>query len=139
MFCFLEQFARKDDHGVGCITHLGFLGLRCHHEQFCSWMYDFDLFDDGGSIGRDEQSTQVIDQEFITTFLYISRFSGTNGEGRGHPTHHLVQNLSVRDLIALKRPGCCAEQRPRVLADAKKPPLSIGQLDLCVFTPCSLP
>ena len=30
-------------------------------------MYDFDLFDDGCSIGRDEQSTEVVDQEFIST------------------------------------------------------------------------
>lgn len=34
-------------------------------------MYDFDFFDDGCSIGRDEQSTQVIDQEFITAFIAI--------------------------------------------------------------------
>lgn len=39
-------------------------------------MHDFDLFDDGCSIGRDEQSTQVIDQEFITTCIVVQR--GTN-------------------------------------------------------------
>jgi len=41
--------------------YLGFLSLRCHHQQLCSWMYDLYFFDDGSCIGRDEQSTEVID------------------------------------------------------------------------------
>ena len=49
-------------------TDLGFLGLRCHHEQLGSRMYDLYLFDDRCRIGRDEQSAQVIDQELIATF-----------------------------------------------------------------------
>ena len=50
-------------------TNLGLLGLRCHDEELCGWMDDFDLFDDGRCIRGDKQSTEVVDQEFIAPFL----------------------------------------------------------------------
>ena len=48
-------------------------------------MHDFDLFDDGRRIGGDEQSTQVIDQEFITTFIAIQCDEGGQPPSSNEP------------------------------------------------------
>jgi hypothetical protein len=90
------------------LTHLGFLGLRSHHEQFSSRVYHLNLSNDRSRVRCHEQFSQMVDQQLVSTWdNSTSQVSvgchAIRDKPRERKMHRWVQNLSSQDLIVLPR------------------------------------
>jgi len=124
MFCLFQKFTGEYQHRVrrvahlpsqkatsaprSCLkdrrTHLVFLGLRSHHEEFSSRMHHLNFSNDCGCVRCYEHFTQMIDQQLVPTFDGpISRIRQSETRRRGRKTHRWARNLSSQDLITLLR------------------------------------
>lgn len=61
----LEEFGGDDDDTGGSVTDFGVLKLGKFDENFGSWVFNFQLFQDCGTIIGDGDISQIIDEHFI--------------------------------------------------------------------------
>lgn len=54
-------------------THLLFLRLWSHYNELCSWMHHFDLPNNCRCIRRNEESTKMVDHEFIPPYVMVCK------------------------------------------------------------------
>ena len=140
MLRLLQQFACKYDHGIGRVAHLGM--VRRQSDTMDGWIrrtsasWACDAITSNFAAGCTTSTSLMIvaasdvtnnrPRWLIKSLLrpFIAIQVSELGDDERCPTHRLARSSSVRGLIAPKRPGCCAERRPRALEGANA---SIGQ------------